>query len=267
MDDLVRVPVPTETLAPDGTTNAYVVGTDGAILVDPATRTPTLDQEVHRRDVAHVLLTHTHPDHVGAVAHYAETTGATVWARANRAARFARATGVEPDWTFREGDTLRTDDGLDVQLLDTPGHASDHVSLSIPGVGMLVGDLAVAEGSVMVDPEEGDMRAYLTSLRRLHAMDPPTLYPGHGPVIDDPRPTLSRLIRHRLAREAKVVAAVRGGARTPDEIVDAVYEKDISGVREFARRTVVAHLQKSAVERAVAWDGQRARPPADSEGE
>lgn len=260
MDEIARVPVPTDTLAPHGTTNAYVVGTDGAILVDPASRTPELDREVERRAITHVLLTHTHPDHVGAVAHYAEATEGTVWARANRVARFARATGVEPDRTFQEGTILRTGDGQPVHVIDTPGHAPDHVAFSIPALGVISGDLAVAEGSVVVDSDEGDMRTYLTSLRRLHAMDPPALFPGHGPVIDDPRATLSRLIRHRLDREAKVQTAVEGGARTPESIADAAYEKDISGVRQFAIRTVVAHLLKLAVEGRVDWDGEEARP-------
>ena len=84
MDELARMPVPTETLASDGTTNVYVVGTDGAILVDPAARTPALDREVERRGVDKVVVTHTHPDHVGAVAHYAGTTDATVRAAVER---------------------------------------------------------------------------------------------------------------------------------------------------------------------------------------
>jgi glyoxylase-like metal-dependent hydrolase (beta-lactamase superfamily II) len=86
------------------------------------------------------------------------------------------------------------------------------------------------------------------------------LYPGHGPVIDDPDATLDRLLYHRLERDASVRRAVLAGAETPDEIVDAAYEKDVSGVRELARMTVRAHLRKLAVEGDVAWDGERARP-------
>ncbi|USZ68944.1 MBL fold metallo-hydrolase [Halorussus salilacus] len=252
--DVRRIPVPTETLAPGGTTNAYVLGHEDAVLVDPAARTDDLDAAIDARAVAHVLATHAHPDHVGAVAHYADALDATVWARAGREDRFERATGTAPDRTFREGTTVGP-----ATIVETPGHAPDHVALAADGA-MLTGDLVVSEGSVVVGADEGDLRAYLTSLRRLHARDPDRLYPGHGPVIDDPRATAERLLRHRLDREETVAAAVRDGATDLDEILDAAYEKDLSGVRDLARSTVAAHLEKLAVEGKVAWDGERARP-------
>src|SRR6056297_3453093 len=247
-----QVAVPTETLAPGGTTNAYVVGGDDALLVDPAARTDELDAAVEDRDVGHVLLTHAHPDHVGALAHYAGACDATVWARAGRERRFERATGLPPDRTFRE--TTRIGG---VEVLETPGHAPDHVALAV-GDEILTGDLVVSAGSVVVGADEGDVRAYLSSLRRLYAKNPDRLYPGHGPVIEDPRDQIERLIRHRLDREATILAAVRGGARTLDEILDAAYDKDLSGVRDLARTTTVAHLEKLAVENTVSWDGERA---------
>ncbi len=249
-----RVPVPTETLSPHGVTNAYLVGREPAVLVDPAGRTDALDRAVDGREVDHVLVTHAHPDHVDEVAHYAETCEATVWARAGRESRFERATGVAPDRTFREGTGVGP-----ATVMETPGHAPDHVAL-VAGEAVLAGDLVVAEGSVLVGADEGDLRAYLASLRRLYARDPGRLHPGHGPAIDDPRARIERLLAHRLDRESKVLAAVRGGACTLDAVTDAAYEKDVSDVREAARRTVAAHLEKLAVERAVRWDGRRAAP-------
>jgi glyoxylase-like metal-dependent hydrolase (beta-lactamase superfamily II) len=255
------ISVPVETLAlrgdpslPDGATNAYVVGTEDALLVDPAGRTDDLDEAVADREVAHVLVTHAHPDHVGAVGHYADACDATVWARAGREARFERATGVAPDRTFREGTEI-----AGVEVLTTPGHAPDHVALAV-GDSLLTGDLVVSAGSVVVGADEGDLRAYLTSLRRLHARDPDRLYPGHGPVIDDARAEIERLLRHRLDRETKVLAGVRDGATTLDEVLDAAYEKDLSGVRDLARSTVTAHLEKLAVEGTVDWDGEQTCP-------
>jgi glyoxylase-like metal-dependent hydrolase (beta-lactamase superfamily II) len=250
------IPVPTETLAPHGETNAYVVG---SVLVDPAGRTPDLDRAVS--GVEHLLVTHAHSDHVGGVAHYADACDATVWARAGREERFTAATGVEPDRAFREGTTVGP-----LSVVATPGHAPDHVALvhddtdDNDGDAVLCGDLAVAEGSVVVGADEGDLRAYLASLRRLYARNPDTLHPGHGPAIENPRATLRRLIDHRLGREKRVRAAVNEGARTLAEITDAAYDKDVSAVRALAESTVAAHLDKLAVEGDVTWDGERATP-------
>lgn len=250
-----RVSLPIETAAPGGETNAYILGTERALLVDPAAETAALDDALEGRTVENVLVTHTHPDHVGGVAAYAEE--ATVWARAGYETRFERATGVSPDRTFRAGTAIETDSGV-VTVRSMPGHAPDHIALDAGG-GVLVGDLAVATGSVVVGADEGDMRAYLTSLRRLHARNPEWLYPGHGPVIEEPREAIERLISHRLRREERVLSAVRDGARTLDAVTDAAYEKDVSDVRWLAEGTVEAHLEKLAVEGRIEWDGERAR--------
>jgi ribonuclease/clavin/mitogillin len=249
-----RVSVPVDTRAPTGDTNAYVVGRGGGVLVDPADRTDDLDAVADRAD--HVVVTHHHPDHVGGVADYADDR--TVWARVGRTEAFTAATGVRPDRTFAEGTTIPTDEG-DVTVLDTPGHAPEHVAVSTPD-GLVVGDLAVAEGSVVVGAPEGDMRAYLTSLRRVRALSPDRLHPGHGPVVHDPEAICDRLIDHRLDRERRIQAAVDEGHETLDAVLEAAYDRDLSGVRDLARATVVAHLEKLAVEGRVQWDGQSARP-------
>lgn len=267
-----RVDVAVGSRAPTGVTAAYLSDGPGALLVDPARRTADLDAAVAAADIAHIAVTHHHPDHVGAVADYARETNATVWARRGRTDSFEGATGTAPDRTFVEGTTIpavehgppssrpAADDG--VTVVDLPGHAPEHVGFTTAD-GVVSGDVAVAEGSVVVGGSDGDMRAYLSSLRRLHARTPTRLYPGHGPVISDVRAACQRLITHRLAREARVRAAVESGAKTTDEILDRAYEKDLAGVHDLALATVVAHLQKLAVEGVVRWDGERARPRGD----
>lgn len=259
--DITRVPVDVPTRAPGGRTNAYVVGDDDALLVDPAARSPALDDALDGRTVTDVAVTHHHPDHVGALAEYAREFDATVWARHGRSEAFESATGIAPDRAFRDGTAVPVgDDAVDV--LETPGHAAEHAAFapSQGTGGVLVGDLAVAEGSVVVGAPEGDVRAYLTSLRRLHALDPDRLFSGHGPVIDDPRTVCERLIRHRLDRERRVLAAVESGATSVAGVLDEAYEKDLSGVRDLARATVRAHLEKIAVEGRIRWDGDSIRP-------
>lgn len=247
------VSIPANARVPGGRTNAYVVGEEDAVLVDPAARTDALDDVVAARDVSHVAVTHTHPDHVGAVAEYAADLDATVWARAGREDRFERATGVAPDRTFREGTVVGP-----TTVVEAPGHASDHVAFDLGGEAV-IGDVALASGSVVI-ASDGDVRAYFTTLRRLLLRDFTRLYPGHGPPIVDPAPTLSGLLRHRRKREAMVTEAVRDGARTTEEIVSAVYGDDLGDGRGFALLTTRAHLRKLAVEGDVAWDGSRAAP-------
>lgn len=268
---VTRVEVPVDTRAPGGTTNAYLL--DG-LLVDPAARTDALDAALAERGAADaaapaveaIAVTHTHPDHVGAVAEYAAATGATVVAREGRIDRFAAATGIDPDETVAPGETV-ADTG--VRVVDTPGHAPDHVAFAAgdPGAGpepsvggpgrsvLCCGDLAVAEGSVAVAAPEGDLAAYLASLERVRDAGYDRLLPGHGPAIDDPAATCDRLIEHRHARERDVIAAVDAGAADLDAVVDDVYEKDLSGVRDLARATVAAHVEKLVGEGRVdeAW--------------
>ncbi|QWC19741.1 MBL fold metallo-hydrolase [Halorubrum sp. 2020YC2] len=261
---VTRVEVPVDTRAPDGTTNAYLL--DG-LLVDPAARTDALDAAIAERGSADaaapaveaIAVTHAHPDHVGAVADYAALTDATVVAREGHADRFAAAAGIDPDETVAPGETVGD---TAVRVVDTPGHAPDHVAFAAgtPGAeptraALCCGDLAVAAGSVAVAAPEGDLTAYLASLERVRDAGYDRFLPGHGPAIDDPAATCDRLIEHRLARERGVIAAIDGGAADLDAVVDGAYEKDLSGVRDLARATVAAHVEKLVGEGRVegAW--------------
>jgi len=259
---VVRVELPVDTRAPGGTTNAYLAA---GLLVDPAARTDALDAAVgvdggsgDRRTetgVDAIAVTHTHPDHVGAVAEYADLTGAPVFAHAGHVGRFTAATGVEPDETFRGGDRVGD---TTIRAVETPGHASDHVAFAVAEGGgggvagapreLLCGDLAVAEGSVVVGAPDGDLRDYLDSLERVREAGYDRLYPGHGPAIDDPKAVCRRLIDHRLDRERAVLDAVEAGASDVDGAVDGAYEKNLTGVADLARATVVTHLEKLLAE-------------------
>lgn len=256
-----RVPVAVETRAVGGATNAYIVGQNPALLVDPPARSSDLDRLVADREIGHIAVTHTHPDHVGAVATYAAETGATVWARAGRVDRFIATTGVSPDRTCQEGTKIPLD--TPVSVMDTPGHAPDHVTFVVKDrdrqtAVALVGDLLVAKGSVFIGETDGDMRSYFVSLRRLLVNSFQSLYPGHGATVDRPETRVTELLAHRRDRENRILAAVRGGAEMEDEILDRAYEKDLQGVRDLAIETVRAHLEKLAREGRIGWDGTRA---------
>lgn len=260
--DVRRVPV-SRPHVPAGETNAYVLGRDPGLLVDPGGAGDPLPSLIRERGVDRVLATHAHPDHVAGLVDLADPLDLSVVCLAGHGASLREATGVTPDRAVRPGETLRVgDDRCDV--LATPGHAPDHLSLECPDGAIVCGDCAIAAGSVAVGHPAGDMRAYLGTLRRLWARDPATLLPGHGPPIAEPRGTLERLISHRLERERRVEAAVRAGAETPDGITDRAYDRELGRRRRLARATVVAHLEKLAVEGRLSWDGDRAVDPNEA---
>ncbi|PSQ41871.1 MBL fold hydrolase [Halobacteriales archaeon QS_9_68_42] len=251
-----RIPVSVPTRAPTGRTACYVLGREEALLVDPPAPDERVEAELDR--VESVAVTHHHPDHVGAVAEYAEAADATVWCRRGRLEAFTAATSIDPDRAFAEGTEIPTDEGS-VVVRDTPGHAPEHVAFETPEA-LVSGDLAVAEGSVVVGDPEGDVRAYLTSLRRVLGLAPDRLLPAHGPEIEDVRATCERLIAHRLDRERRVRAAVEAGNRTVADLLEAAYDKDLTGVEDLAGATVRAHLEKLRHEGQVRWNGSRADP-------
>lgn len=251
---IIRVPVSTGDEDAGAKTNAYLVGETDALLVDPAARTPELDDTIASSEVEHLALTHTHPDHVGGVAEYAEVLDVTVWSLAGREDQFERTTGVTPDRTFRGGTHIGN-----TTVIETPGHGSDHVSF-VAGPDLVSGDVVFDSGSVVI-ATDGDLRAYLTTLRRLLMRDYEQLLPGHGPTVTSPEATIRRLIRHRLEREDEIRdITTASGPVTLDEVVTAVYGRSIEEVHRFAVLTIRAHLRKLAVEGDISWDGERAIP-------
>lgn len=242
-----RFEVPVDFRSPGGTVNTYFLP-DQSVLIDPA-RTSE-DLPLQPSAVEHIVCTHMHPDHVQGVRSFDTETDATVWTTFGRETTFVEATGVEPDRCLQEGDRIGE---TDVLVHYTPGHSPDHLTFRIDNA-LIVGDLAMANESVFVGAPGGDMRAYLTSLRRMMTLDVDIAYPGHGPPITDPSGRFAAILDHRLDREDRVRRAVQAGRRTITDIVQYAYSKDLTGKQDLAERTVRAHLEKLAVEGSVRGD-------------
>ncbi len=95
------------------------------------------------------------------------------------------------------------------------------------------------------------MVAYLATLRRLDGLDLAIIYPGHGPLIEEPAKKIEEYIEHRMARESQVIEALSGGARTVAEIRARVYADLDSHLQRAAEGSVSAHLAKLIAEGRV----------------
>jgi len=249
-DGVLRVPLRTRTLPPFTHTNAFVLAADGVgIVVDPgagdAAALAALRGALRAADVAApkgVLLTHTHPDHVGGVdALRSLWPDLQVWAPAGE---LGRCDGTWGAIGVRHGRTL-TLGGVALTLVGTPGHALDHVAVWWPEHRLLLaGDLVAGIGSVWVGLPDGDVGAYLTSLERAAALDPAVVAPAHGPVRRDGAVVLHEARRHRLAREASLLQALRDGPARVDALRARLYPDLDAAAVDLAERTLLAHLAK-----------------------
>ena len=221
-------------------TNTWIVGDAPAIVIDPGP-----DLEGHLREVARtagsvgaIALTHDHPDHAPGVLPLAAATGAPVFA--------ARPSeGME---RILDGDLVSTG-STTLSVVSTPGHTPDHVALFDPRSGSLfTGDTVLGRGTSVIDPPEGDLAAYLRSLRKLRELSPRTIYPGHGPVVLRAVAKLDEYLDHRAMREEQILAALGDGWRTPEDLVAEIYADYPPEVHELAERSVLAHLLKLEVE-------------------
>jgi glyoxylase-like metal-dependent hydrolase (beta-lactamase superfamily II) len=127
----------------------------------------------------------------------------------------------------------------------TPGHARGHlVFLDTAERTLIAGDLVSSVSTIVIDPPEGDMDDYLASLERVRALEPRLLLPAHGPAVLDGAAKLAEFAAHRRMREAKVLAAWRAGLRTPDSMIDVVYDDTPDAARPLAARQITAHLER-----------------------
>jgi hydroxyacylglutathione hydrolase len=178
--------------------NCYVVarsGSDRAVVIDPGDEAPRLIEAIDRLglQIDAILLTHTHFDHVGAVAPLAAHTKAPVWCPELERhvladidayvpwPGFGPFENYEADHLLSGGETLQLA-GLEIDVLFTPGHSPGHVTFA------LAADLALFSGDVLfqgsigrTDFPGGDLDVLLASIALLldRYPDPTTVYPGH----------------------------------------------------------------------------------------
>lgn len=268
-----QLPLKTPTLPPATHTNCYVVGEQRVIVVDPAPYEPSererLAELLEARRAAgaqleQVVLTHHHPDHFGASTWVAERFGLLIAAHPETARLLEGE--VRVDRTLVDGD--RIDLGLDasgepfvLEVLHTPGHAGGHLclrDLRRGGGGMIVGDMVASVGSIIIDPDEGDMSAYLEQLQRLRGFADQPLHPAHGGTLASSHAKLDAYLAHRLGREAKVLRALSDQPRAVRELLPSAYADVPETLWPMAERACKAHIDKLVREgRARSYGGIR----------
>lgn len=196
-----------------------------------------------------ILLTHGHRDHSGGSARLAELTGAPVLAL---------------DTTFgqplRAGDTLRQS-GVTLEIIGTPGHSADSLSFYLAeDDAVLTGDTILGRGTTVVAWPDGQLGAYLKSLRLLREYGDAAVLPGHGPELPSAGRVAEDYLTHRDERLSQVAKAVADGARTPREIVKIVYA-DVNEVLWAAAELSVHAQLDYLVERTPSLADQVDRTP------
>jgi glyoxylase-like metal-dependent hydrolase (beta-lactamase superfamily II) len=213
-------------------TNTWIAGRDPAWVVDPG---PALAEHVDavaaavaaRGGAGGIAVTHYHPDHADGLPALRERLGEP-------------PVGAMP--ALRDGDRFGP-----FAALHVPGHAPDHL-VFVAGRAAFTGDAVLGEGSVFIAPGGGPLGDYIDGLRRLRSLGLERLYPGHGPVVEDPAAKLDEYVAHRLERERRIVEALAAGARTEDELLASAWDGVPAGLRLPAAWTLQAHLEKLRVE-------------------
>lgn len=248
---VTRITAPNPGMMTGPGTNTYVVGGDGErAVIDPGPDIAShIDKILALQPIRWILCTHTHLDHSPAAATLKAATGAQVLGRPAPAGQDAT---FRPDFVLEDGQRIDLK-GLTLRALHTPGHASNHLCYFLEETKMLfTGDHVMQGSTVVINPPDGDMRAYLASLEKLLGEDTAIIAPGHGYLVGAPHKELRRLIAHRRAREAKVLAALARLRRASlDELLPLVYDDVPPRVHRVAARSLTAHLDKLVMEGAV----------------
>jgi glyoxylase-like metal-dependent hydrolase (beta-lactamase superfamily II) len=219
---------PSQWTGPTGNNTWLLLGPEAA-LVDAGVGHPDhlgdIERALQGATLRRVLITHGHPDHVDGLPALQ--------------ARWPQVEVVRSVGTVAAGETT-------LEAIATPGHSPDHLCFfDQASRDLYCGDLVRLGGSIVIPANKGgDLREYLESLRRVRALEPGRMLPGHGAIVERPLALIDQYIAHREYRDRQILAAIAAGARTPEEIVERVYPSLASPLKRAAAATVEAHLKK-----------------------
>jgi glyoxylase-like metal-dependent hydrolase (beta-lactamase superfamily II) len=179
--------------------------------------------------IEHIIITHNHEDHTGGLEalkeRWPDARVAKYIPEKYQASFTDHSEGTVPlpsvEFSALESGQVLPVEGATLQVIATPGHTLDHISLYVKEENTIIaGDCVLGSGTAVFS----NLHLYLQSLRRLLKLNARSIYPGHGPFIEDATSKINEYITHRERRIAQVKAQLLdGGLQTLSEITAAVY--------------------------------------------
>jgi glyoxylase-like metal-dependent hydrolase (beta-lactamase superfamily II) len=257
-------------------TNTYLLGSGAEIaLIDPGpadeAHFAAIEKAAGNSRITHVLITHTHRDHVDGLEHLVSATGAKTYGFGRtarmRGSKRTSPSGSEfvdqdfrPDVALKDGERLEVP-GFTLTALHTPGHAPDHLCFALEGTRILIsGDHVMGWNTSVVAPPEGNMSDYMSSLERLLDRDDELYFPGHGGRVFQPQRLVKAYVLHRRMREQAILDCIREGKSTITEIVAIVYRGLDPRLANAAALSVAAHVEHLVGRGLVTSEGPSSAP-------
>lgn len=248
-------------------TNTYLIGHRELTVLDPGPASEahvaaiiSAAGEIGGR-ITRIVLTHTHKDHSPAAAALVERTGARVIGLAPVPGDPAQDTSVRIDHQPAHEERISGED-RHLIALHTPGHVGNHVCYWLEEAQLLfTGDHLINGSTVVIIPPSGNMSDYIHSLELLQPYPIRQIAPGHGDIIEQGHALIEYTIRHRLARESKVlVCLTAAGEADLAGLVGPVYDDVNPALHALAQYSLLAHLLKLEREGKVQRHGERWQP-------
>ncbi len=260
---VIRVAIPTPTLWPHTSTNCYLIGNrHESILVDAGYDQDETKSELKKAIKNHslarpkaIILTHYHRDHAPGVRQLKEWSS-PVYCHTMEEEKIREAIGPEMELSFLKDGDLLTVAGHNVEVLHAPGHTKGHLNLYLPELELLLaGDNLVGEGTTWIGRPDGDMAAYMNSLRKARQLKLSKVGPGHGEWILQPYKHIDFVLDRRISREKQIMELLKEHVQLDaDTLTKLIYDGKIhASIFEVAKRTTEAHLEKLLVEGKVSY--------------